>query len=1140
MKLKDALFHIWTSEKRNACLTGVGGAGKSTLVKATFSELSKDLNGPIPIYIDLTTELIVGSNQRSIIEIIARDYCGQIINVQIEDRLKELFNSERSEKPGYVLFVDGINELADYSTRVHELNQLARNKNLQIVVCSRLFPEEFQNSTFSKLKISPVATEVRSEKLKPWQDILTQELKELLGIPMFLNLFLQWNHSRNQSLALIGTPGAFLNENLNWLILKSEAQPETKGIVAYALRYFFPSFAYQLPFSFTVGDFVKPFNHAEEYLPKHARYQMLCKNSSFFDDPAELIEMLVQKGIVQELAANRQYRFAHQNYYDFYRSLYVYNECVERSKPGIPEVLGRTRLEPSLLSWIGELMGENDFRDKQSVNTAPSPMELWLQEHCAGVYTPEAALCVGNCIEIMKECRGGHITARFDGLDMTQTRLDSVDLSGSSFENAKLVRQSFEKLRNLSEYYVSPDGQFVVLGTGSQPLQILTMDCYNPLVYSEYAAERFLPLYGGEECAFRSRQSIVALNFKGLRDPNIPIFRTMINLPEGSEHYFFEVSRDERVFVSYFQENLVVSFVGIRRHYAYSLPQSITCVAVGSYRDNEYIVAAGCSKGNIEVLSFKVEEESAIMYSHHTIPCGQPTNNILILMDKILMRYKANIVVYSEASKSLNLLIPKRLISGGKEGSLYPTIDRFVEHEGHLLYGYHYGSDITRDFLYNPITNQILPFDGLDTLSEQSKESTIKHSFQRYGIGNQQYGLTLSYQLQIKHFQISPSGIYLAFVTEEQKMSMNKNCRINFYNLKEKKSFFMRLHQGIRLGGPRIHFISDDTVVLNFGLSNKYSNADEVVRVEEMYLRRDRCPVFLELMLVGDHFVVQAQEDNRLLFYERILAKVQEADSKYAKTCESFISKQICSSATPSPENLYELPRMAQLSVLHLVASGIIGAQNIKQYHTKVSSLLQSEYDKSLVLAKSKNSKLFVLRFAEHIILVDRLKKMTALIEEETLKSDDAVTALISPNQKYVSVGIDGRYSSRIYLADSASFQTAHEFIYKSRNSGYSILGFSDDSQKLYLCKEGHEDTISTVVYTETGVVHGANSAISETELCVIKKGSELLVFDPIDYKLLQRINPIASIVSNADFTGCKTDDESFLDILKQNGAIIE
>ena len=143
---QDALSFVWNTKNQHAVLVGTGGAGKSTLLKWAFKELATtSISSPVPIYINLSAY----EGSAYICRRILAKYCGSIAGQNdevVHDTLWKLMSEEKREKPGFILFLDGINEASNNDSMLQELTAISTEwTSVQIVISSRYMPESLEH-----------------------------------------------------------------------------------------------------------------------------------------------------------------------------------------------------------------------------------------------------------------------------------------------------------------------------------------------------------------------------------------------------------------------------------------------------------------------------------------------------------------------------------------------------------------------------------------------------------------------------------------------------------------------------------------------------------------------------------------------------------------------------------------------------------------------------------------------------------------------------------------------------------------------------------------------------------------------------------------------------------------------------------
>ncbi len=505
--LINAMKAAWLSEKRHIILEGDGGTGKSYLLLSAFCHMV-EYDSAIPLYTDLSKMF----ENETIKNRIITDYCGTVKDLAVDQSLKLMFNADnRTNHPGFVLLVDGIDETTDPTKYLREIVEIQNEyQNVQIVLASRN-PIERLEKYFCEVKVLPLShlqIQMAFDDCGIRSDSLPEGLLDLFHRPLFLTLFLnEWISKPLDAKELtISTRGEFFDAYYNRLIDMTTIDQQEKA--EFALRYLFPAMANDLHREFRFGDF-QVFNKSfEKNRPCIInRYKAFQKMNTFENDPAGLLDLLVRKGVLLKTESGSTYRFRHAFHYEYLRAKFLTNEIEaaivqhpdsenqkdqqnsqrdykspeghstlpqnskERShgfQEGTdgdstdsytigPKAFCR-RLPEEQLRWVGEILGEHHESNSNSV------IEKFMH-HCKNVM-------LGNCIEILKICRNRRVKTNFDGLQLSNVHFLNTDLRGSTFRGSTISEKCFSSI-SLFNPIISPDGQYI-----ASKLEIIPLNSY--------------------------------------------------------------------------------------------------------------------------------------------------------------------------------------------------------------------------------------------------------------------------------------------------------------------------------------------------------------------------------------------------------------------------------------------------------------------------------------------------------------------------------------------------------------------------------------------------------------------------------------------------------------------------------------
>ncbi|MBP1565700.1 MAG: hypothetical protein J6A58_08120 [Oscillospiraceae bacterium] len=221
------------SGEENIFLYGTGGIGKTTTLLRNSQLLKENICFYFPLYRyrEETIAAYDNINCRILIRILLRyiyqdEYpsfelcsnCEGAENVMknLSLLLKLLKTPPENNKKKYVLLLDGINEMQpDYQDIFsNEISNICSQwKNVKIIISGRTVPSYKIFKNFKKVMLCPVSDKKISEILHRCDksDQTNGKLSDILGIPLFLNIFLKNKDNENN----ISTGGELIDSYIN-------------------------------------------------------------------------------------------------------------------------------------------------------------------------------------------------------------------------------------------------------------------------------------------------------------------------------------------------------------------------------------------------------------------------------------------------------------------------------------------------------------------------------------------------------------------------------------------------------------------------------------------------------------------------------------------------------------------------------------------------------------------------------------------------------------------------------------------------------------------------------------------------------------------------------------------------------------
>lgn len=445
---ENPVEHIFNAvTKAHHQLIGPGGSGKTTLFYKLWGQCLES-NDILPIYLNLA-ELSDGCADNCLKDLIITRYCGISIageNDSIRrDRLMKILNGENENSQLFLLLLDGVQESGDPngSQWRAELETIAACKQVRILMSSRypLSGRLFNNWTC--LFLEPIEATNVTAVLGTQQ--LPAHLLNLLTRPMFLSIYLRIGIYANTKPRTVRTEGELFDIYFDYLVESGRRVSQHTELVEkqhkYCIRYLLPAIAYTHgKMLLDDNSFDTVFKSCEDQLAGYVRIKSLFDRD---DDVLKIssgkaLKIWIAKGLIRKTEIG--YLFSHQNYFDFAKALYVYNEMNLADEHIIPECLS-ANIPLETLRMAGELFREYLWEEKRDTTNNPSPIEDWMQRHCRMEWfayddVGKAGESVAQCVEMMKLVRNKDISANYSGLFLGCVDFVNCTLSGSRFDDA--------------------------------------------------------------------------------------------------------------------------------------------------------------------------------------------------------------------------------------------------------------------------------------------------------------------------------------------------------------------------------------------------------------------------------------------------------------------------------------------------------------------------------------------------------------------------------------------------------------------------------------------------------------------------------------------------------------------------------
>lgn len=466
-----------------------GGCGKTTILTKLFYTF---LNAPdvlltdsmIPLYVD-AKKLVSPAGNHYILRYLAKVLFDEY--TAMTDRttsanvgLLDFVFSRKTEKPRYLLIIDGYNEilqdnLDDIASELKEYLPGGRYSNVRVVVSGRFFGTEmadgdgaeglsgdaegevvdavFLEHKVAKLETSQVTTYLKDAGL--WMGNVEKSLFAILRIPMYLKMYANTLsaapvHNKTQLLSAFIYRQGEKDKN-------SAAGADTKALQQLYLYHLLPLVAARM-FSGAQGkttffltkdemfdvmeealDTLSSVSYKKYYGEKYVRETNVAKFKTLdaMDLQYSATDYFVRVCKLLREDHDGNLSFVHQIYRDFFFAKHL-SETVKRASATKEECLAFSEgaFSAEIVSFVSELLGETaPFVDEESnlwdYSCNESSVLLPLLDAYRGKNDDASKIAVSNVLALLKHIRGG---------DLSSLDLSCLDLTASSLKGVLFSR----------------------------------------------------------------------------------------------------------------------------------------------------------------------------------------------------------------------------------------------------------------------------------------------------------------------------------------------------------------------------------------------------------------------------------------------------------------------------------------------------------------------------------------------------------------------------------------------------------------------------------------------------------------------------------------------------------------------------
>ncbi|MEQ8188517.1 MAG: hypothetical protein ABRQ39_11160 [Candidatus Eremiobacterota bacterium] len=502
VSLLNGIKSLWKGhESRHVLLTGEGGAGKTTSLLKLWEYLLCDDAGPVPVFIRLES-CNHGEKKDFIWHFICRDYLDIIPS---EENILYFYEYYRKpeNKPSLILLLDGFNEItSDKTDLLLCLNDLRPLKGIQIIISSRYDMRnnfnwhDFTVFSLNALKERQIEDFIISHNMDYETIAGLSILKNPMMLSLYCNLDRAFTSASGEDYDFIESPcckGEIIHNFITASLLRFDRDiilPEDRLLNRLYLKYLLPRTGYEMEksgsFELSHRDFV---DIIKDELSIYSSGRFLDLHPSVEYDMTErvreqlepagrqniikIIKLLREKYCLLTGKAGVAYSFLHQDFRDYFASVYIINKIKEGivlSDNSFPE-LSKRPFEIHLRHMIGDLTGEarrrpviENIYGKGEWKETCLDYALDLLRHRE---IPSSDYRIINIIEILKDKRVDLSDTDLSFLDLRQIVFNNVILGhGEGVNKGADLRGSRLKLQNFfchcpnpRNFDISPDGE---------------------------------------------------------------------------------------------------------------------------------------------------------------------------------------------------------------------------------------------------------------------------------------------------------------------------------------------------------------------------------------------------------------------------------------------------------------------------------------------------------------------------------------------------------------------------------------------------------------------------------------------------------------------------------------------------------
>lgn len=495
--IMTALPNLWKKDCPHAVILGEGGMGKTVSLIRLWEEYLKEYKPgkPVPVFIQLNEYNQAPESERKnfIASTIRHNYLDHSISIDDIREAMKITDKEEEDPPSIILLLDGFNEITIEKTDLLiELGKIIKHAcSVQVVISSRYdMRVNFNWNDLNLLSLQKLEDDhVRSYLKKNKTNIPEKQTESgknrlftLIKNPMMLTLYSatcevldnRKDDRRIDFKKTVETPGEllwnFTESQVAKFFLDDNIEEGKKWFYKFLLKLLLPAIGFEMEkagqFSLSweeikkiIENYFARFSHDDFFdtFPAYEKYENDLRVGEFTNRKdsrkrrSDIIEIIC-KEMCMMVEEQKEYRFLHQNFRDFFAANHILNEIhISLKKNQISDLLKERALPVYIRRYIGEIEGEHYAKptlikgegwkiEVNKENRLHKTLDL-----CRGIFDKSIGFTGWNIIETWKDVRGELSGADLSYLDLSNIIFNDV-LCSRFYNNRYLITNFNESL----------------------------------------------------------------------------------------------------------------------------------------------------------------------------------------------------------------------------------------------------------------------------------------------------------------------------------------------------------------------------------------------------------------------------------------------------------------------------------------------------------------------------------------------------------------------------------------------------------------------------------------------------------------------------------------------------------------------